>query len=100
MERVLGNLPADARCSYRLLTRRGKDQPWETSLESAFHTQRKPDPTAHHHTIQNVGVSYAFNLAKGLSIEPEYISTATTEKNNGSNTSHSNTVYLRIQRDF
>jgi predicted phosphodiesterase len=42
VELVLGGLPADSRCSYRLLTRRGKDRPWETGLESAFHTQRKP----------------------------------------------------------
>ncbi|NDB36280.1 MAG: hypothetical protein EB023_13305 [Flavobacteriia bacterium] len=51
-------------------------------------------------TIQNVGVSYAFNLAKGLSVEPEFISTTTTRQLGGQDTEHSNTAYLRIQRDF
>ena len=46
--------------------------------------------------ITNYGVSYVYNAAKGLAIEPEFVSSTT---DNGTK-STSNTVYLRIQRDF
>lgn len=48
--------------------------------------------------ITNYGVSYVFNAAKGLAIEPEFVS-STTDPSDGSKTT-SNTAYLRIQRDF
>jgi len=47
--------------------------------------------------VTNLGVSYAANLAKGLVIEPEFVTSTTDE--DGTKTA-SNTVYLRIQRDF
>jgi len=53
----------------------------------------------HQATITNVGVSYAFNLAKGLSVEPEFIHTTQTDDSSNDGTT-TNTVYLRIQRDF
>jgi len=41
----------------------------------------------------NIGVSYAVAIAKGLTIEPEFINTTT-------NSTTTNVAYLRIQRDF
>ena len=43
------------------------------------------------------GVSYIHTIAKGLVAEPEFVSS--TENIAGANTT-TNTVYLRIQRDF
>ncbi len=48
--------------------------------------------------VNNLGVSYAATLAKGLSVEPEFVTSTTDSTSAGKSTS--NTVYLRIQRDF
>lgn len=47
--------------------------------------------------VNNLGVSYAAKIATGLSVEPEFVTS--TKDASGSKTT-SNTVYLRIQRDF
>ncbi|MEI6573281.1 MAG: porin [Alphaproteobacteria bacterium] len=47
--------------------------------------------------VTNVGISYVYNAAKGLAIEPEYVNTQT---DNGTATTNSNLFVLRIQRDF
>lgn len=41
-EVVLSDLPPDALCRYRLLTRKTGAKAWEPGAESTFHTQRKP----------------------------------------------------------
>ncbi|MBW8617193.1 MAG: porin [Hyphomicrobiales bacterium] len=48
-------------------------------------------------TVNSYGVSYVYPLAKGLSVEPELLSTTTQTT---SDTSTAQTVYLRITRDF
>jgi len=48
-------------------------------------------------TVTSYGVSYIHTIAKGLVAEPELVSS--TENLAGANTT-TNTVYLRIQRDF
>jgi len=48
-------------------------------------------------TVTTYGISYAYNVAKGLAIEPELV--YTSEDDDGT-TTESTTVYLRIQRDF
>jgi len=47
-------------------------------------------------TVTTYGISYAYNVAKGLAIEPELV--YTSEDDDGT-TTESTTVYLRIQRD-
>ena len=47
--------------------------------------------------VTNYGVSYVYNATKNLAIEPEFVSETTDT--DGTKTT-SNTVYLRIQRDF
>lgn len=49
-------------------------------------------------TVTAYGVSYAYNVAKGLAIEPELVYTDTQDTVDGD--VKSTTVYLRIQRDF
>jgi hypothetical protein len=44
-----------------------------------------------------LGVGYAYSVGGGITVTPEYLNTQT---NNNGTTSTSNTVYLRIQRDF
>jgi len=48
--------------------------------------------------VRNLGVSYAATLAKGLSVEPEFVTSTTDSTSAGKSTS--NTIYIRIQRDF
>jgi hypothetical protein len=48
-------------------------------------------------TVTTYGISYAYNVAKGLAVEPELV--YTSEDDDGT-TTESTTVYLRIQRDF
>jgi len=48
-------------------------------------------------TVTSYGISYAYDVAKGLAIEPELV--YTSEDDDGDET-NSTTVYLRIQRDF
>ena len=48
-------------------------------------------------TVTSYGVSYAYNVANGLAVEPEVV--YTSEDDDGTET-NSTTVYLRIQRDF
>jgi len=48
-------------------------------------------------TVTTYGISYAYDIAKGLAIEPEIV--YTSEDDDGT-TTESTTVYLRIQRDF
>ena len=47
--------------------------------------------------VTSYGISYAYDIAKGLAIEPELV--YTSEDDDGTET-NSTTVYLRIQRDF
>jgi hypothetical protein len=49
-------------------------------------------------TVTSYGISYAYNIAKGLAIEPELVYTDTQDTVDGD--VKSTTVYLRIQRDF
>lgn len=48
-------------------------------------------------TRTNYGVSYVYELAKGLSIEPEIVMSSVDD---GTDTTDSTIAYLRIQRDF
>ena len=48
-------------------------------------------------TRTNYGVSYVYELAKGLSIEPEFVMSSV---DNGTTTTDTTIGYLRIQRDF
>lgn len=48
-------------------------------------------------TVTAYGVSYVYNVAKGLAVEPELVYTDSDD--NGTSTK-STSVYLRIQRDF
>jgi len=47
--------------------------------------------------VTNYGISYVYNVAKNLAVEPEYVNSQTDD---GSTTSTSNNFYVRIQRDF
>lgn len=47
--------------------------------------------------VTNYGVSFVYNVAKNLAIEPEYIN---EQVDDGTDKKTSNNVYLRIQRDF
>ncbi len=48
--------------------------------------------------VTNYGVSFVYNVTKGLAVEPEFVS-ETVDISGGSKTT-SNIAYLRIQRDF